>query len=48
MNEPVPNIATQLALVTAKIARLEIREWPDLLPSLMASVQLDDPFKQHR
>lgn len=48
LNEPALNVATQLALVTAKIARLEVREWPMLLPSLMASVQLEDPYQQHR
>jgi hypothetical protein len=46
--EPALNVATQLALVTSKIARLEIREWPSLLPSLMANIQIEDPFKQHR
>jgi len=46
--EPVINIATQLALIISKIARLEIREWPTLLPTLMANIRSEDPSKQHR
>lgn len=46
--EPAMNICTQLAIVISKIARLEIREWPSLLPCLMEWIRSADVEKQHR
>lgn len=47
--EPALNICTQLAIVISKIARLEIREWPNLLNLLMDWIRSpDSPDKQYR
>ncbi|CAL8143654.1 unnamed protein product [Orchesella dallaii] len=46
--EPAINIVTQLAIVISKIARLEIREWPSLLPCLLEWIRSSDVDKQYR
>lgn len=47
--EPAQNIATQVAIVISKIARLEIRDWPSLLPLLLEWIQRDgEAEKQYR
>ncbi|XP_066986451.1 importin-11 [Macrobrachium rosenbergii] len=49
LREPVPQVATQLAVLIAKIARVDCpREWPDLLPALFEAVKSDDQLVQHR
>lgn len=50
--EPVPQpkqIATQIAVLTAKVARLDCpRNWDSLLPTLLAAVRCDEPLIQER
>ncbi|XP_075209818.1 importin-11-like [Lycorma delicatula] len=47
--EPVNQIATQLAVLIAKIARLDCpREWSELIPVLLNGSQNTDPLIQHR
>lgn len=46
--EPILNIAAIIAIVVSKISRLEIREWPTLLPILLESIRSEDIPKQHR
>uniref|UniRef100_A0A1B6L138 Importin-11 n=1 Tax=Graphocephala atropunctata TaxID=36148 RepID=A0A1B6L138_9HEMI len=47
--EPVNQIATQLAVLISKIARLDCpREWAELMPTLLAAVKSDDALEQHR
>ncbi|CAG5125621.1 unnamed protein product, partial [Candidula unifasciata] len=47
--EPVPQIATQIAVLTAKIARLDCpRNWDYLLPTLLAAVKCDVVLVQER
>lgn len=49
LREPVHQIATQLAVLMAKIARLDCpREWSELIPVLLTGVQSNDPLVQHR
>lgn len=49
LREPVPQVATQLAVLIAKIARVDCpREWPDLLPALFEAVKSSDQLVQHR
>uniref|UniRef100_A0A8C6PNF4 Importin-11 n=1 Tax=Nothobranchius furzeri TaxID=105023 RepID=A0A8C6PNF4_NOTFU len=48
-NEPVNQIATQIAVLIAKVARLDCpRQWPDLIPILLESVKGQDGLQQHR
>ncbi|KAG7262792.1 hypothetical protein CRUP_016591 [Coryphaenoides rupestris] len=48
-NEPVNQIATQIAVLIAKVARLDCpRQWPELIPILMESVKGQDGLQQHR
>ncbi|XP_061116113.1 importin-11 [Conger conger] len=48
-NEPVNQIATQIAVLIAKVARLDCpRQWPELIPTLLESVKLQDGLQQHR
>uniref|UniRef100_A0A3P9HP15 Importin-11 n=1 Tax=Oryzias latipes TaxID=8090 RepID=A0A3P9HP15_ORYLA len=48
-NEPVNQIATQIAVLIAKVARLDCpRQWPELIPVLLESVKGQDGLKQHR
>ncbi|KAJ8285217.1 hypothetical protein GJAV_G00023640 [Gymnothorax javanicus] len=48
-NEPVNQIATQMAVLIAKVARLDCpRQWPELIPVLLDSVKSQDGLQQHR
>ncbi|XP_037114580.1 importin-11 [Syngnathus acus] len=49
-NEPVNQIATQIAVLIAKVARLDCpRQWPELIPILLESVvKGQDALQQHR
>ncbi|KAK1787141.1 hypothetical protein P4O66_017509, partial [Electrophorus voltai] len=48
-NEPVNQIATQIAVLIAKVARLDCpRQWPELIPVLLESVKVQDVLRQHR
>uniref|UniRef100_A0A672GE66 Importin-11 n=1 Tax=Salarias fasciatus TaxID=181472 RepID=A0A672GE66_SALFA len=48
-NEPVNQIATQIAVLIAKVARLDCpRQWPELIPILLESVKGQDGLQQHR
>ncbi|XP_034026426.1 importin-11 [Thalassophryne amazonica] len=48
-NEPVNQIATQIAVLIAKVARLDCpRQWPELIPTLLESVKGQDGLQQHR
>lgn len=48
-NEPVPQIATQIAVLIAKIARYDCpREWHELFPRLLQAIESQDNLMQHR
>ncbi|CAH2296266.1 importin-11 isoform X1 [Pelobates cultripes] len=48
-NEPVNQIATQIAVLIAKVARLDCpKQWPELIPTLIESVKVPDDLQQHR
>ncbi|KAH0627965.1 hypothetical protein JD844_008581 [Phrynosoma platyrhinos] len=48
-NEPVNQIATQISVLIAKVARLDCpRQWPELIPTLVECVKLQDDLHQHR
>lgn len=48
-NEPVSQIATQIAVLIAKVARLDCpRHWPELIPILLESVKGQENLQQHR
>lgn len=48
-NEPVPQIATQLAVLIAKIARYDCpRNWSQLLPTLFEAVRHPEDLLQQR
>ncbi|MEQ2196590.1 Importin-11, partial [Xenoophorus captivus] len=48
-NEPINQIATQIAVLIAKVARLDCpRQWPELIPILLESVKSHDGLLQHR
>ncbi|XP_075039084.1 importin-11 isoform X2 [Mixophyes fleayi] len=48
-NEPVNQIATQIAVLIAKVARLDCpKQWPELIPTLIESVKVEDDLRQHR
>ncbi|KAM5193189.1 importin-11 isoform 1-T2 [Mantella aurantiaca] len=48
-NEPVNQIATQIAVLIAKVARLDCpKQWPELIPTLIESVKVQDDLRQHR
>ncbi|XP_061756417.1 importin-11 isoform X1 [Nerophis ophidion] len=48
-NEPVNQIATQIAVLIAKVARLDCpKQWPELIPILLESVKGQDGLQQHR
>ncbi|XP_036164292.1 importin-11 isoform X8 [Myotis myotis] len=48
-NEPINQIATQIAVLIAKVARLDCpRQWPELIPILIESVKVQDDLRQHR
>lgn len=47
--EPVNQIAVQLAVLVAKIARFDYpKEWPELFPTLIQGVESSDSVVQHR
>ncbi|GFN82406.1 importin-11 [Plakobranchus ocellatus] len=47
--EPVPQIATQIAVLTGKVARLDCpRNWDSLLPTLLAAVRCEEQLVQER
>nr|XP_056704641.1 importin-11 [Euleptes europaea] len=48
-NEPINQIATQISVLIAKVARLDCpRQWPELIPTLVESVKIQDDLRQHR
>ncbi|XP_054664766.1 importin-11 isoform X2 [Grus americana] len=48
-NEPVNQIATQISVLIAKVARVDCpRQWPELIPTLLESVKVQDDLRQHR
>ncbi|XP_055389271.1 importin-11 [Condylostylus longicornis] len=48
-NEPVAQVAVQIAALTAKIARLDCpKEWPEIIPVLLEAVRSNDSLQQHR
>lgn len=48
-NEPVNQIAVQIAVLISKICRHDLpKDWPDLFPTLMQGVESTDPLIQHR
>lgn len=47
--EPVSPLATQLAVVIAKVARMDCpKDWPELVPTLLTAVRDADLLVQHR
>lgn len=47
--EPVNQVATQLAVLISKIARLDCpKEWNELIPTLLTAVKSDNKIVQHR
>ncbi|XP_066514944.1 importin-11 [Hoplias malabaricus] len=47
--EPVNQIATQIAVLIAKVARLDCpRQWPELIPVLLEKVKVLDVLQQNR
>ena len=51
LGEPGKEVALQIAVVIGKIARFDVpREWPELLPALMAAIQNSggNDLVQHR
>jgi len=47
-DEPVNQVATQIAVLISKIARTELKDWPELLPTLLKDIQSEDAFHQQR
>lgn len=48
-NEPVSQIATQIAVLISKVARYDCpREWQELFPRLLQAVETQDNLVQHR
>ncbi|XP_075923002.1 importin-11 isoform X2 [Petromyzon marinus] len=48
-NEPVNQVATQIAVLIAKVARLDCpRQWPELIPVLLEGVRTQAMLPQHR
>lgn len=42
-------IATQISVLIAKVARVDCpRQWPELIPTLLESVKVQDDLQQHR
>lgn len=47
--EPVPQIATQIAVLISKIARFDCpKDWPELFPTLLQAVDNTNDVIQHR
>lgn len=48
-NEPVPQIATQIAVLISRIARYDCpREWSELFPRLLQAIESENDIVQHR
>ncbi|CAN8220362.1 unnamed protein product [Coccothraustes coccothraustes] len=48
-NEPVNQVTTQISVLIAKVARVDCpRQWPELIPTLLESVKVQDDLQQHR
>jgi len=48
-NEPVPQIAVQIAVIVSKIARLDYpKQWTEVVPTLLEAVKSNDQLLQHR
>ncbi|GAB0099223.1 importin-11 [Sergentomyia squamirostris] len=48
-NEPVPQVAVQIAVIISKIARYDCpRDWPQLIPTLLEAGRNDNHLQQHR
>ncbi|CAN0335319.1 unnamed protein product [Bubo scandiacus] len=48
-NEPVNQVTTQISVLIAKVARVDCpRQWPELIPTLVESVKVQDDLRQHR
>ncbi|XP_041361999.1 importin-11-like isoform X2 [Gigantopelta aegis] len=48
-NEPVPQVALQVAVLVAKVARVDCpRNWPELIPTMLEAVRCDDQLIQER
>ncbi|CAD5116954.1 DgyrCDS5794 [Dimorphilus gyrociliatus] len=48
-SEPSEQIAAQLSVLIAKIARYDIPlRWPELFPTLIQNIQIPDPFQRKR
>ena len=48
-DEPMQQIALQIAVLVGKIARYDVpKEWPELIPSLLEAIQSDSDIIQHR
>uniref|UniRef100_A0A182NDW1 Importin N-terminal domain-containing protein n=1 Tax=Anopheles dirus TaxID=7168 RepID=A0A182NDW1_9DIPT len=48
-NEPVQQIAVQIAVLIANISRYEgLADWKELIPTIVAAVKSDDMLVQHR
>ena len=48
-NEPVAPIATNLAVLISKVARVDCpHEWQELIPTLLEAVKQPDPLHQQR
>jgi len=49
LTEPLIPIATQLAVILAKVSRLDVpKEWPTLLPLLLENIRSTDGDRQYR
>lgn len=48
-SEPINQIATQLAVLVSKVARIDWpKEWPELFPTLMQAIESSNSIVQHR
>lgn len=49
LSEPINQIAVQLAVLVAKIARFDYpKEWAELFPTLIQGIESSDSVVQHR
>lgn len=49
LREPINQIATQLAVLVSKVARIDCpKDWPELFPTLLQAVENNDRLIQHR
>jgi len=47
-HEPVSQVATQVAVLISKVARVGIRDWPELFPAVLQAVQSKETLHQQR